>query len=315
MKDAIARYFHPVFAADDGGASGGGGGSGGTAGTPAAAAGAGGTPAPAWYENKDLGLDDDMKVFIAGKKTADLKSGVKSWMEADKLIGSRNTMERPDPKNPGAWKGWRELGWTEDLAKYEVKAPDESKLNFKYDAPLWGEFKKLAHANHVPVAAAQAIHDQMLAFWGTRAADMEAQGAGKLKETQDELDKAWGLDKPRNVELARRAATAFGVGAEDISELEDVIGAPRLLKMFHGIGVKLGEANLIGPADGAGGTAPRSMAELRAELNRLQGDKEFMRALNDKRHPQHKDKTAQRQAIIDKIAALELTPQGRKPAA
>lgn len=311
----LQKYRVPLFAADAGTGGGGAGAAAGANGAgagAAAAAAAGGAAAP-WYENKDLGLDDDTKVFIAGKKTPDLKTGLKSWMEADKHARERNVLERPDPKNIGAWKGWSELGWIEDASKYDIKAPDEKAINFKYDGELWGEFKKLAHANHIPLAAAQDMHDKMLSFWGKRIGDIEAKGAGKLKETQDALDQAWGLDKPRNVELARRAASAFGIGAEDIGELEDVIGAPRLLKMFHAIGSKLGEANLVSPDSGGAG-APRTMAELRAELNRLQSDKEFRRALHDKRHPQHKEKTAQRQAIIDKIAAIELTPQGRRAA-
>lgn len=94
-----------------------------------------------------------------------------------------------------------------------------------------------------------------------------------------------------------------------MAELERVTGSPRLLKMFHAIGSKLGEANLIGADSGGGGGPPDSVATLRAELNRLAGDKDFMQAFKDNRHPQHKDRVAQRQAIIDKLAALERKQQ------
>jgi hypothetical protein len=272
-----------------------------------------GTPPAAWYENKDLGLDDDTKIFIAGKKTPDLKTGLKSWMEADNHARNRNVIDRPDPKKLNEWKGWTDLGWVEDPAKYEVKAPEANAIKFPYNAAIMGSIKTIAHEQRVPLAAAQAIHDGLLQAYGKEHDAIEARGASSLAALQTELDQAWGADKDRNTELARRAArTIFAdVPGADFKKLEEALGgAPALLKALHAHGAKLGEANLIGTTEGGGGGAPQTLAELRAELNRMQGDKDFMAAFRNNRHPQHHDRVNQRQAVLDKIARFELKTPG-----
>ena len=80
------------------------------------------------------------------------------------------------------------------------------------------------------------------------------------------------------------------------------MGSPQLIRCFHAIGEKIGQANL--PSAGGGGL-PSSLPGLRAELNRLQGDPQFMKALRDPQHPQHAEVNAQRQQIINKIAEAE----------
>lgn len=309
LKNYLMRGV--CFAADDGGGGAGGGGQGGDKGgagdqgTGDKGAGGDKGAAAAWYESKDLGLEDELKTYYAGKQYPDLKTALKSGREAENLARSRNVLEKPDPKKLTEWKGWTELGWTEDPAKYEIKAPDEKALRFKYDGELWGEFRKFAHENRIPLPAAQAIHDKMIEFWGKRMDALEAQGASAIRETEEALDKEWGADKERNREIARRAAKTFDIGIEDMAELDKVIGSPRLLKMFHAIGAKLGEASLVGDDARGGAGAPGTVAEIEAELNRLEADKDFLEALKDPRHRRHKDVTAQREQLIAKLAALK----------
>jgi len=66
----------------------------------------------------------------------------------------------------------------------------------------------------------------------------------------------------------------------------------------------MGEDKLVSSSGGGSGMS-ESLEGLRAELRRLQGDPEFMKALRDERNPRHGDVAAQRKAIIAKIARIE----------
>ena len=295
----------------EGGAGGGGAGGGDSGGAGAGAgAGAGVGTQSAWYEHKDLGFDDETKTYYAGKKYPDLATALKSGREAEKVATSRNVFEKPDPKKLDEWKGWSELGWIEDAAKYEVKAPDQAKLKFPYNAEVMGSIKASAHKHRVPLAAAQAIHDDLLAAYGKHHDGIEAQGASRLAELSTALDEAWGADKERNTTIAQRAArTIFkDVPGVDFKKLEEAIGgAPALLKALHAHGVGLGESNLVG-GDGGGGRSglPASAAETQAEIRRLEADPDFRKVLNEgHRNPRYQDVMAQRQRLIDHLAKLQ----------
>ena len=54
--------------------------------------------------------------------------------------------------------------------------------------------------------------------------ELESKGAAGQKQLEEVLDKKWGGEKDRNVEIARRAMVALGVGADDARELEIILG-------------------------------------------------------------------------------------------
>ncbi|MCT4495394.1 hypothetical protein [Bosea minatitlanensis] len=298
----------PVFNAADatGGADGGGGDGGAAAAAAAAGGGDGGQGGGAepWYT--PFNLDEPAKQFIADRKfdrPDGLQSLLKSAIESDRVARSRNVFEKPDPARVNEWAGWSELGWKEKPEDYALKKP-QTPQNFQYMQSFEDAIKKIAHENKVPLPAAQAMLDGLTAFAVSEIDATDARGAKAAQDLDVALRKDWGADYDRNVELARRAVRHFGVGLDDSSQLEAIIGAPSLTRLFHQIGAAMGEDKLV--VSGGGGGLGESMEGLRAELRRLQGDKDFMTALGDERHARHADVAAQRKAIIDKIAAIEL---------
>lgn len=268
-------------------------------GAPAAGASGGGGSSEPWYGS--FGLDDGARAFIAGKGFSNIADLVKSGMEADRLVRERNVMHVPDadPVKRKEWDGFEKLGWVRDRDQYAVdrpKAPD----NLSYDEGMEKAFLDAAHGARVPTWAAKEMLDAV-ANYGFQAQQNALSNAAlesqKLNET---LDREWGADAPAQRERARAAATFLGVGAEDLSQLEKVVGAPALVKMFAKLGGMLGEDTLKGGASGGAARSGMSADGARAEMQRLRADPEFIRSLQDVRHPLHEANQARYNELIDR---------------
>lgn len=303
-------WFYRSPEGDGGGGGNGGGGDagagggnngGGDAGGKGGDAGGGGEP---WYKpfGLDAEADKDIVEFLGGKNYPDPKVALRSHMEADRVARSRNVIERPEKGKEAEWKGWTDLGWVEDPSKYVFASKAKVPEGFEYDQAMEDELRTAAHEARVPLAAAEKLRDKMVELQMKALDGARAKGAKSSADLKAELDAKWGADAPRNTELAKRAMKAAGVNVDDSSELEKIIGAPRLVEMFHNIAALVGEQNL--PTDVGGGALPASLEAAEAELRRLQADRDFMDALRDERHPMHRDRVAQRQAVIDRIAKL-----------
>lgn len=257
----------------------------------------GGAP---WYGS--LGLDEPSRQFIAGKGFGGLGDMVRSHMEADTLARARNVIVAPDadPAKRGEWAGWQTLGWEPDRGKYTVD-PIKPPEGRHYDSAMEKAFLDAAHKARVPAPMAKAILDEVAAYGFSAQEQNEARGASELQQAKEALQARWGRDYAVNEQRARQAAQYLGVGAEDVSELEKVVGAPRLADLFAKIGGLLGEDTLKGGSAGGGqrgggGLTPDGAA---AERGRLGADKEFVKSLRDPQHPQHKESTARWNQLID----------------
>ncbi len=293
------RYFaHANFNQAGGDGAGGGAGQGGGAGGGGAGPGAGGAGDP-WYQPHLASLDKDTTAWLDGKKFGSLVDALKSGAQADKLARDRNVIPRPaDVKKLDEWAGWKELGFVEDPAEYAKGiAPPKMPEGQQHDAEMLSAFVKAAHAAKLPPGMAQALYHQMSDFINQRVEAFRAQGAKATADLQAALDKEWGADKERNVELAKRVVRTFNVKADTLAKLEDALGgAPDLLRFMHAIGSKLGEASLVtGTGSGSGALSPGAAA---AERRRLEGDPAWMKVFTDPRHPQNADYKARYNELI-----------------
>lgn len=260
----------------------------------------GGGAAEPWYGG--LGLDDAGKQFVAGKGFTSPAELIRSHMEADRLVRDRNVLPAPDadPAKRADWAGWKSLGWEPDRGKYSVepvKVPDGR----NYDSAMEKAFLDAAHEARIPASAAKMVLDKVAEFGFSAQQQHEARSASELQQADQALRARWGRDYDTNRERARSAAQYLGVGAEDVSELEKIVGAPRVADLFAKIGGMLGEDTLKGGspgggARGGGGMTPEGAA---AERARLAADTEFMRSMRDPRHPQHTQSNARWNQLID----------------
>jgi hypothetical protein len=227
------------------------------------------------------------------KSPADL---AKSAMQADRLVRERNVVAAPDPAKLDAWEGWEKLGWSPDLGQYkipEAKVPE----GLAYNKQMEGTLVQAMHNARVPPHQAAAVRDALLGMFKSEVDAQTARGAAELEGLQGALKSKWGADYEAKSDLAGRAARALGLGAEASGELEKVIGAPRLLEMFATLGERLGEDVLRGGS--ARAPAPMSPEAAAAEQRKLSADNDFMKSLQDTRHPLHKDNARRWQDLIE----------------
>jgi len=154
----------------------------------------------------------------------------------------------------------------------------------------------------VPVPQAKAILSGALDYV---KASYEQAGLAGEKATADlnsALDQEWGVDAAKNREISQRAARALGVGVDDMSTLEKVMGSPGLVKLFHQIGSMMDEDKLRDPNTPAGNSMKPTGAK--AGLQRLSADAAHVSALSDATHPAHQTAKGARQRLMDIMAGM-----------
>lgn len=296
MTTALKNYLLSNVARNAGGEPGGGG------------AADGANKGDPWH--KPFGFDDSQVRYLADKgigSAADLPKLLKQTMDFEGIVRDRdlkNYIKRPAADKIHEWDGWKELGWKEKPEDYAFAALDDKakkELGFEYDGALWDALRLSAHKHRVPLSAAQALHDDLLGVVKQRAMDLKAKGVADETALKTALRGEWKGDYDRKIEIGKRSAAALGIGIEDASELEKIIGAPRLAKLFATIGERLGE-DFLRDGHGGGNGLPDSVEAIEAELRKLEGDDNWMRIFRDERHPQHGDYVRQRQSLIERIA-------------
>lgn len=293
-----------------GGATAGGAAAGGAAAGDAAAGGAAAGGAAAghpdaggeWFGAADLGFDDATRQFFAGKKYPDIKTALASLPQADRMARDRNVIEKPDPAKLADWKGWTELGWKEDPAEYAKAIPKPDKAGPINDA-IFAKAVEAGHKHKAPPSVVQGIYSEVAGAFNQMQADAETAAAGEMKKLDTALRQEWGNDYDRKAAFAKRGMQHAGIGKADAAVLEQAMGNAGLVKHFNEFAEMLGEDRLVG-GDG-GGALPASVDGLKAELAKLEGDPAFLAKLNSARHPEHEAAKAQRQGILNRMAAAQ----------
>lgn len=315
----IEKYLlSGVYRNADGGAAGGGSagaggaGAGGAGGAGAgaagdASAGVGGGAAAAqdngpWYAQADYGFDDDTKRFFEGKNYPDAKTALTSLRHADQVARDRNVLSKPDPDKMNDWDGWETLGWKKDLKDYVVTKP-KLKSGQVLDEAMHQSFTQDAHELRLPLDRVTELFNRQFTKAYERIDAMAAAGATQAKDLDTALRGEWGDKYDANVDLAKRAMKAFGVGMDDSAELERAIGSSRLVKMFHGIAGRLGEDSLVTNDGGSGGAS--HPATIEAELTRFEQDPANQSILRDERHPLYQQTLQTRRGMIEKLATAQ----------
>jgi hypothetical protein len=283
-------------AAAAGGAVAGGAAAGGAA---AGGAAAGGASEPFY---KPWGLDDAASKQIIDRGFTEPKALVQSWMEADRIARARNVFEKPDPTKPQEWKGFTELGWTEDPAKYTVEKPDLGEGGQIHDG-IFSAFTQAAHKAKVAPWQAKEIYGEVAKVMNVTIAEQDAAAQRASQELDQKLRTEWKADYDRNKALAGRAMSALGVAAQDAGEIEKLLGAPSMVKLFHTIGGLMGEDQLVGQGGGVG--ISESIEKIEADKRAFAANPQKTKALGDPSHPQHKDVSAEWAKIAERLAKAQ----------
>lgn len=232
---------------------------------PPAAPPAPATPAP-WF-------DDTYKDLVADKGWKTPNDAIQSYAALLPLIG-RDKL--PLPAGPDDAEGWDRvydrLGRPATPADYKFQLPEGDAGEFAAAmAPL---FHKARLTQQQLDVLAPAWNEYVAAT--TRARD-DARAA-EDRAAIGSLQKEWGAEYDRNVELARRAARAFAGQDNDggLDELERALGTSGMVKLFARIGQGFGLGGLEGGVPQGG--QMDGPAAAKAEIARLVADPAFQKA-------------------------------------
>jgi hypothetical protein len=249
---------------------------------------------PAW----DAGLDAPAKEYLAAngyKSVADL---TKSAMHLQQMMGApaAEVFRLPkDPNDAAAWEPiWNALGRPPEATGYSIKPDDKIGL----DGPLLEGFLDAMHKAGAPdrfVAAAGAWFAQTQT---QQAQDMQAALDGLAEEAKATLTKEWGGAYEQKV-AAGNALIREHAG-EEFSRFLQETGLATNVHWCRFVDKIAGLVGNPGAIPGEPGRDTRGGAQTPAEAQAAlsEFEKNYGDALSDRSHPDHKQRVAQREALI-----------------
>lgn len=238
--------------------------SGSAAGGQPGAAGAGGEGA--WYTGIQ---NEELRGFVQTKGFKDVGSLAESYRNLERLQGvpQERLLKLPEKHDDPAWASVHErLGRPADAKGYE--------LQFEGDPTFAEKMAGVMHGAGVSKQAAAAMN----AAWNEWVADaLKADDAAKKAADEADMGKLrteWGNTFDANVEAGRRAGREFGLTEDQFAAVSSALGSAATLKLFQGIGAKLGEAGSFDPSGAGQGKAGFGMTpdQARARIGELQKD-------------------------------------------
>lgn len=275
-----------------------------TAGTAAAtdstAAAINGTTAPAGATNAPdwrAALPEDIRANPVLAPLKDVAALAKEHINVQGLIGRKGAIIPQAEDAPEKWDAfWGQVGRPEKADGYELKKPD----GFDgYSDEFAGKARDAFHKAGLHPKQAAALHDWWLGETkGTVEAEVKA-AKEKADGVKLEAREKWGSKYDERLNYAQRAMRAFGLSAEQINQLEGVVGGFAMLDTLARMGESLREGTIEGRGSGTG----VSPADAKAEIAKIQGTMADPKSpYMDKHHPEHLQ-TVDRLTMLHRIAA------------
>ncbi len=255
------------------------------------------TETSSWTE----GLSEEHSGFVETKGWSGPADVLDSYRNLEKLTGNPDqNVKIPGEEDAEGWADLhKRLGRPDEASEYKlgIEAPTEM------DAQFQSRFSEKAFELGLSQKQAEA-----LAGWHKETSEelFGSQNAQRQETSQVEmkqLEAEWGNAHEQNVSQAKQAVRTLGIQAEELTQIENAIGTLRMMKLFHSVGAKTAEGELVGAGDNISGFGV-SPAGAKSRIEALMGDKEFMAAYLDKQKPGH-NAAVNRMFDLQKIASGE----------
>lgn len=268
-------------------------------------------------------LPDDLKThpLFRGYKSADdaMKAHLNLYKQrgvpAERLL---TVPEKPQDQSPEDWAPiHKALGVPDDPKDYKIELAAEAAA----DTPeLANVLRELGGKAKFQPAQMNAVIETLNTL-GAKAAEADAKALdAETKATTDALNKEWGAAAEGNrrgigkliregieasltdiKDPAAKAAAAEQAAADLETKLGSNLTLSRILAYALGKMAEPGAPE--GGAANGGGERPLTPSGATAALNALYGDKEKMKALNDRSHPQHGAVLEERRKLLAQQSA------------
>jgi hypothetical protein len=234
--------------------------------------------------------------LIAAKGWKGPGEALESYSGLEAMLGQDRVALPGKDAKPADWERvWSKLGRPEKPDGYAFAKPE----GFGgYSDDFAQAFRGEAHKHGLSAKQAAALHD----WWVGRAQELvgtaEAERSAAAGTLKTEIDSAWGLARDEKLGAAKRAARYFGLGEAELSQLEGLAGSLSMLKGLAAMGEGLKEDRLAGGAGGQRFTPEGA----RAELQRLESDRDFRTAYLDRGHPGHAEAVRRMTELAERAA-------------
>lgn len=209
-------------------------------------------------QNKGWDVTDPVKAFVAATQAYD---------NVEKLVGAKpeQLVRWPDKPDSPEWADIKtRLGVPPEAAQYDlsgVKFSDGTGFGPEYTAKMQAEFHKLG----IPKDQAIGIAS-MIARIAEEDSKVEDAGVNEARAAADaRLKQNWGPLYEANRIVARLGMQASGLTAEEVDQMEGVLGKDRVMEHFRQVGASTQEGRWIAGGGGGGAVMTLQMAEAKLQ--------------------------------------------------
>jgi hypothetical protein len=198
---------------------------------------------------------------------------VRSNLNLEKLIGVPQDRILKLPQSDAPATEWApiydRLGRPAKAEDYKLDTPAGADANFTK------QLAEIMHSQGLTLAQAQAIAKAQHDLVATEiSVDKEKQAAENTAD-QAAMRKEQGAAYDKYVQVTRQAAQAFGLSAETINDLQDVMGLKGTMDFLYKIGSRLGEDSFVSSSGGGAFNGAMTPAQAQARINALKADGGF----------------------------------------
>lgn len=233
------------------------------------------------------GLSDTIKNDPALSSFKDVDGLAKSYIHAQKMVGSEKVAVPRDDWSESDWEGFYDkMGrpkTSDDYEVPEVPMPESFEISDDFLKEAKSEFHKLG----LNKAQAEGIMGYYLKSLGSQIEGMEAEQMTTNNEATQKLQEEWGNDYNLNMDIARGALKKFG--SPELLETLERTGLGNdigLIKAFSSIGQMVMEDNVRG---GRSTMELNGSSNAQAEINNLKANPGFMKTLFDRNEVGHQE--------------------------
>lgn len=234
---------------------------------------------PATFDWKSAGLDDVGMNTITTKQWKTPGDMLGSYVNLEKLVGAppEQIIKLPkDMADPSMKDVWSRLGKPVNAADYKIEAIKGSDPEFSKT------ISSIFHDADVPVSMAHKITTKYNEHVAAVVTKQQTEYTAKVERENVALRTEWGAQHDSRIEIAKNAAKAFGVSAEQINALEKVMGFAGVHKMMYTIGSKIGEADFVRGGGKPGDFNGMTVDSAKAQIAALRADKLFVARFSSK---------------------------------
>jgi hypothetical protein len=180
--------------------------------------------------------------FIQNKGWQNVADTVKSYRNLENMLGAdragRTVVIPADTTDKAAVDAmWNKLGRPETPDKYTLPAIEGVEL----DPEMTKGFLAEAHKAGMTQEQAKAAIAWQASQFKSLSEAMKLEAKNKSQQELDEVKQEWGKNFDQRVQLSRQVANALGVNADQMSQLESVMGTKQFLGFFNKLAEKFGD--------------------------------------------------------------------------